>query len=94
MARAAETTPTDPIFRRRPGRWPARWLRMPIDDVIAALDELIARGHLERIGGITWLLRPARRRLRTTTVIAPARVDTSRPSALTVERHHTRARQR
>jgi hypothetical protein len=56
---------------------------MPIDDVIAALDELIARGHLERIGGITWLLRPARRRLRTTTVIAPARVDTSRPSALT-----------
>jgi hypothetical protein len=61
----------------------AATLRMPIDDVIAALDELIARGHLEQIGGTTWLLQPARRRLGTTTVIAPARVDMSRLSALT-----------
>ena len=34
-------------------------LRLPVDEVIA-LDALIARGHLERIGGTTWLLRPVR----------------------------------
>jgi hypothetical protein len=38
----------------------AHTLRMPVDEIIAALDELIRAGHLERLGGTTWLLRPAR----------------------------------
>jgi hypothetical protein len=38
----------------------AHTLAMPIDDVIASLDALIQAGHLERLGGTTWLLRPVR----------------------------------
>jgi hypothetical protein len=36
----------------------ATTLRLPVDEVIEALDELIERGHLERINGRTWLLKP------------------------------------
>jgi hypothetical protein len=35
-------------------------LRIPVDQIIDALDALIRAGHLERLDGNTWLLKPAR----------------------------------
>jgi hypothetical protein len=38
----------------------AHTLGMSVDEITASLDALIARGHLQRIAGSTWLLKPVR----------------------------------
>jgi hypothetical protein len=39
----------------------AHTLGMRADEIIASITGLIRAGHLERVSGATWVLRPARR---------------------------------